>query len=283
MKKLSFLICCILLISCSDSDDTTDLNIQQESFTFEDDFEVQNNNLNELFPLDGSRWTLIQQVNPTGTTNEISIVNNPTSKGINSLRLLSNQSNEILSKIDIEKAGFKAFEGSTVTIKADFYVASNESIADLFLVDLECCSCWDPSVDMEQSSDGDNQCPGVRLKITGNGFLSIERGKISDVTIEQTNLSFPRNEWVTVEWKMQLSDQQQEGLNSLKINENEVISTVGMNFPNPEIFSDVFAQNGINFTLQEPVFYERIQVGATANPNAGIVELFVDNFSLKIE
>ncbi len=55
-----------------------------------------------------------------------------------------------------------------------------------------------------------------------------------------------------------------------------------MNMPNAEIFADVFQQNGIDFTLQEPVFYERVQIGATANPTAESLEVFVDNFSINI-
>ncbi|EDP98235.1 hypothetical protein KAOT1_13497 [Kordia algicida OT-1] len=53
--------------------------------------------------------------------------------------------------------------------------------------------------------------------------------------------------------------------------------------PNAEIFRQVFLNEGINFTLQEPVFYERVQIGVTANPTASTVELFVDNFSIQVE
>ena len=40
---------------------------------------------------------------------------------------------------------------------------------------------------------------------------------------------------------------------------------------------------GIDFNLQEPIYYERIQLVATANPTSADIELFVDNFSLTIE
>ncbi len=283
MRKRALLIFSFLIaVACSDRDDTNEANPQQATFLFEDGFETQNNDLDELFPSDASRWTLIQLVNPIGLTNEMSVVASPVSEGTNALRILSNQSNALLSKIDIEKSGFQAFSGSTVTIKANFYIATDEPLTDLFLIDLECCSCWDPVVDLDPSSDGDNQCPGIRLKITGDGFLSIERGKISAETLNQTSLAFPRNEWVTVEWKMTLSDDQ-DGTNSLRINGNELINNAGVNLPNAATFAQVFAENGINFTLQEPVFYERIQVGATANPSAGTIELYVDDFSLQIE
>lgn len=53
--------------------------------------------------------------------------------------------------------------------------------------------------------------------------------------------------------------------------------------PNAQTFRDIFAREGINFTLQEPTFYERLQIGATVNPSAENIELFVDDFSIVIE
>ena len=282
MKQSIVLLILLLFISC-DKDKTNTTVENERLYSFEDGFEVSNNNLNELFPANGNRWTTLQQINPTGTTNEITVVNNPTVNGDNALRILSNTSNAILSKMDIEKGGFQAFSGDTVTIKANFYITSTGSISDLFLIDLECCSCWDPNVDTTSSPDSDNQCPGVRLKITAeNDFLVIERGKISETTLSQNNVVFPRNEWVAIEWSMTLSDQQ-SGANTLKINGSEVISTSGTNLPNPDTFASIFAENGIDFTLQQPVFYERVQVGATANPAGDTVELFVDDFSITIK
>ena len=115
----------------------------------------------------------------------------------------------------------------------------------------------------------------------GNDFLSIERGKISGSTLEQTTFSFPRNEWVSIRWELTLSDTD-TGINKLFINGDEVITRNAMNMPNAEIFRDIFAENGIEFNLQEPVFYERVQVGVTANPTSENIELFVDDFSITI-
>ena len=74
-----------------------------------------------------------------------------------------------------------------------------------------------------------------------------------------------------------------DGFNRLVIDGNEVISSTGINMPNPDTFSAIFAEFDIDFSLQEPVFYERVQIGATANPTEHDIELFVDNFSLTIE
>ena len=116
----------------------------------------------------------------------------------------------------------------------------------------------------------------------GNDYLSIERGKISGTTMKQTTFAFPRNQWVTVQWEMTMSDHE-DGLNRLIINRTEVINEAGMNMPNAQIFENVFLKQDINFALQEPTFYERVQIGVTANPKAGNIELFVDNFSIMVE
>ncbi len=183
--------------------------------------------------------------------------------------------------MDIEKNGLNIRSGDKVTIKADFYISGTQPLQNLLLIDLECCSCWDPNVGDNYGSE--NQCPGVRLMMSGgNDYLSIERGKISGTTLEQTDLIFPRNQWVSIEWEMTLSDND-NGQNKLLINGMEVINENAMNMPNAQIFRDVFATKGIEFNLQEPTFYERVQIGATANPTAGDVELFVDNFSIRVE
>lgn len=271
----------LLIVACSSDDGNPPTAPEAETFVFEDSFESGSNDLDDLFPADGSRWSKIQQDDPAGAPNEIGLVAAPVSDGSSALRVLAQPSGEILSKIDIEKGGFRAFSGNTARISADFYIATTDPIADLILLDLECCSCWDPAVGDNYGSE--NQCPGIRLMMSGgNDYLSIERGKISGNTLQQTGYRFPRNQWVRIEWITTLADDE-NGWNSLRIDGNEVISESGMNLPNPEVFRDFFAREGIDFTLQEPVFYERVQVGATANPSAGAVELFVDNFSIRIE
>jgi len=275
-----FAIIILISLGC-DKDENNPEELLEESFLFEDGFETQNDLLDELFPSNGSRWSTIQQTDPTYATNEISISNTEFNEGQNSLRVLAYQSDSDLSKVDIEKNGLNIGSGDMVTIKADFFIVGTEPIENLLLLDLECCSCWDPTVGDNYGSE--NQCPGVRLMMSGgNDYLSIERGKISGTTIQQTDFAFPRNQWVTVQWEMTMSDSE-NGLNRLIINGNEVINEAGMNMPNAQVFENVFLNQGIDFTLQEPTFYERVQIGATANPTAGYIELFVDNFSIKVE
>lgn len=279
-KFLFFAIPLFFLVAC-DKDENNTEELSVESFLFEDGFETENDLLDELFPSSGNRWSTIQQTDPSNATNEMSISNMEYNEGQNSLHVLAYQSDSDLSKVDIEKNGLNIISGSKVTIKADFYIVGTEPLENLLLIDLECCSCWDPTVGDDYGSE--NQCPGVRLMMSGgNDYLSIERGKISGTTLQQTNFAFPRNQWVTVQWEMTMSDNE-NGLNRLIINGTEVINEAGMNMPNAQVFIDVFLNQGIDFTLQEPTFYERVQIGATANPTAGNIELFVDNFSIEVE
>lgn len=281
MKTPQFLLLAIVMfvfIACNNN------NLEKplaEIFLFEDGFETQNNMLNELFPANGKRWSTMQQTNPTNATNAMSISNTEFNEGENALRIFAYQSDSDLSKVNVEKNGLNIVSGNKVTIKADFFITGNESLENLLLIDIECCACWDPTVGDNYGSK--NQCPGVRLMMSGeNDFLAIERGKISGTTIQQTNFAFPRNQWVTVEWKMTMSDNK-KGLNRLVINGTEVINETGMNMPNKQVFKNVFLKQGIDFELQEPTFYERVQIGATANPTAVNIELFVDDFSIKVE
>lgn len=266
IRKISWVLM-MGLTACS----LQDPEVQQVALQFEDGFEVSDADLTMLFPNDGSRWTNIQQV---GERNEIALSTQTVSEGMHSLRLFAGSTESVLSKMDIEKGGFVAPENAKVRIEADFFIATEVDIENLLLIDLECCSCWDPTVP-------DNQCPGIRLMIKSNDYLSIERGKILGTTLTQNQVAFPRNEWVKVRWEMVLSPDE-DGINTLLINGEEALAITGMNMPNAALFREEAAGLGIDFELQEPVYYERLQIGVTANPTSSDVELFIDDFKLTI-
>lgn len=265
----------ILLTACNNGDDGS-LAQNNLPYLFEDGFETINGDMNELFPIDESRWTHLQLVHPNNGENVVELNEAIVNEGEYAIKLISKPADEILSKIDIEKGGFFAPVGSNVTIEADFFINSADNLKELFLIDLECCSCWDPDVP-------DNQCPGIRLKFGGNGnYLSIERGKILGSTMFQSDVDFPMNEWVTVRWELKLSPED-DGENRLFINGQQIINEVSYNMPNPAAFKSEFENFDINFELQEPLGYERVQIGATANPTEHEVEMYVDNFRILIE
>lgn len=285
MKPLFFSLLIFLMLSCSNSDSVEIEQLEETNvdFTFEDGFETSSIEITRLFPNDNSRWTTVQLINPIDDENSLELSSVVSSEGNQSLAIQAKQSNEILSKAAIEKGGFNAFAEDKVTIEADFYIDSDANLENLFLIDLECCSCWDPSVDADPSVDGDNKCPGVRLRLSGvNAYLSIERGKIAGTTLTQTTTQFPRKEWATLRWELNLSSDN-NGTNKLFLNGNQILSESAMNLPNAEIFREVFAENEIDFELQEPVSYERVQIGATANPDSEDLLLYVDNIVLRIE
>lgn len=269
----------LLFISCSETSTIEDEMVTEtpipQSFSFYDGFEGVAGDFNALFPQNGSRWSNVQWVNPADKENSIGLTNEIATEGQYALSLFSVASDETLSKIDLEKGGLTIVEGQTVAITADFYIASDENLEGLVLLDLECCECWDPNVP-------DNQCPGVRLMLSGgNDFLSIERGKIGLETLVQNQVALPRNEWAEVRWVMNLSPNT-NGSNELYINGQLVIDEADSNMPNAGIFEQVFEEEGINFELQTPVRYERVQVGATANPTTTDVQIYVDDFSLQV-
>ncbi len=278
--SLWLFIATLFLLGCS-SEDSPREEIMPDTFLFEDDFETVSGELEELFPTDQSRWSTLQQTNPSGAVNEISLSTAQSSLGASSLRILARQSDALLSKMDIEKSGLNIAVGSRVIIAADFFIPGTQPLTNLLLIDLECCSCWDP--DVGDNFGAENQCPGVRLMMTGDeDYLAIERGKISGTTLVQAAIPFPRNQWVNVVWEMTLAPDD-TGQNLLRIDGVEVINERAMNLPNAAVFRDVFAQEGITFELADPAFYERVQIGATANPIAGDVEMYIDNFSIRIE
>ncbi len=266
-----------LTSSCEKTVDPPGPVIVPEGITdFVDDFETEADDFNLLFPSDGSRWTTLQLINTAGGNNQLELTNERATLGDQSLSVSSFGGNNPLSKTDVERGGFAAVAGQTVTIEADFYIDSDNNLQDLLLLDLECCSCWDPTVP-------DNKCPGVRLLMSGgNDFLSIERGKIGGETLLQTSLPFPRQEWVNIVWEMTLSPDEATGQNRLSINGQDVITEAGMNMPNATILGNAAAAEGVSFTLREPVFYERFQIGVTANPRDLEVDLFVDNVRVSV-
>ena len=269
----------IFMISCSGTDETMEPMVVDDnptqSFTFSDGFEGTSGNFDALFPENGSRWTGVQLVNPMNKENLIGLTDSPVFQGEYSLSLVSAGSDEILSKIDLEKGGLRVMEGRTIRIGAHFFIESQRNIENLLLIDVECCSCWDSEIP-------NNQCPGRRLMMAGgNDYLSIERGKIGLETLSQNQIAFPRNEWVKVEWLMQLSTNG-DGTNQLYINDNLAIDTNGSNMPNPSIFRELFAEQNIDFNLQTPVIYERVQVGATANPTEEDIPLYIDDFYIEV-
>ena len=277
MQRLGVLCCLLSLLLVACRDEPLDSEVPTASLPFVDGFETDAGELNELFPDDNSRWSALQLVHPAnGAPNVLELSQDLASEGSTALRIVSQPADDVLSKADIEKGGLQLPVGARLTISADIYLRAAGSLEDLFLIDLECCSCWDPDVP-------DNQCPGVRLKLDGEAEqLSIERGKILGSTLRSEHVSFPRDRWVNVRWSMLLSPLEEEGRNELFLDGERVLDLSGKNMPNAEELRALFADNGVDFELQEPLVYERVQLGATANPTSTQVEVLLDNVQISL-
>ncbi|MEP2772179.1 MAG: hypothetical protein ABJH05_08520 [Fulvivirga sp.] len=268
-RKIVMVLSLITLIACSDDDASAPPASGIVSFS--DGFETSSGELNDLFGPE--RWSNFQQVSPAGATNAVNLATSQQRSGEYSLYLEASPSSAPVSKMGIEKGGFEFFNKEAIEISAWFYVEGNENLQNLTLIDLECCQCWDPDVP-------DNQCPGVRLQMSGgNDYLVIERGKIGLNSISQSTTRFPRDKWVNIRWILDLSDEA-DGLSQLYINEQLVIEELGINMPNQEIFGSIFAQENIDFQLQTPLFYERVQFGITANSTGNPVRLYLDDVQI---
>ena len=80
---------------------------------------------------------------------------------------------------------------------------------------------------------------------------------------------------------MQLSPDD-KGINRLFINDNLVIDENAANMPNGKIFKDLFLEENMEFELQTPVAYERLQIGATANPTTEDIRMYIDDFFIEV-
>ena len=245
-------------------------------YVWSDGFEAPNATVDDLLARDGSRWTNVQLVHPSGGTNVLEPQRDRVREGEAALRIVAQPADDILSKAGIEKGGFFAPEGASVTLAADVYLAGAPDLRELFLIDLECCSCWDPDVP-------DNQCPGIRLKLAGDGpYLAVERGKILGSTLRQDDTPFPTDRWVRITWELDLSTED-AGATRVLLDGVPVLERSGYNLPVADALRAAFAAEGIDFELTQPVGYERFQIGATANPTSSTVELYVDDVEVRVE
>ena len=100
------------------------------------------------------------------------------------------------SKAGIANNKLSLEEGEIVSIEANYFISTDESINQLFLMDLE-----------ESILIGAG--PGIRLRLVGEkGYLNVERKKMGEGTLAQSKdkqVSFPRNQWVGIKLEVKLS------------------------------------------------------------------------------
>jgi len=133
-------------------------------------------------------------------------------------------------------------------------------------MDIEGISMWPEEL-------GENKSPGVRLVFDSNSSLAVNRKKIGDYSTwtQPSPTPFPRNEWVKVSWKMLLSSDDEIGESWVYQNDTLVLNNVGNTLPDP----DYWEQN-YGYAPNDPICYERFQVGETASPSND-VNMYVDD------
>lgn len=274
LMKLRLLIPLMLCLAACDKDDQPEPQ-SPINYHFSDGFESETGEIAEILPIDGSRWNSLEFSGGEAGSNEVTLCDTLSRSGVRSLRIFAQPSGNVGSKACIEKRGFEAPEGSKVVIEASIYINTIDTLRDLTLINLESCDCWDPNVP-------GNNCPGIRLMLSGtSNTLSIDREKILCAPIASSSSNFPRKQWVRIRWEMVLAGDA-PGMNKVMINGQQAMLAAGANLPSASIFAQAAADNGIDFILQTPVYYERVQIGATANPGDRSVELFVDDFQISI-
>lgn len=233
-----------------------------ERLLFSDGFEnVQN--FSDLLPGNASRWTNVQR---THDDNKVEMETRVVRGGSRALHLYSKPARNV-SKADIERGGLDLREGQRVTISAWFYIPGNHSLRELYLMDMECESCW------PENSRRKNKSPGVRLALKSDaGILAVERGKIGfrKGTLRGAQVGFPRNRWVHLKWISVLSTQE-DGLSEVYMDGQKILSARAINMPSPAIFK----KYGIR--LKQPIRYDRVQFGITANGTSAPVRMYLDD------
>ncbi|MFQ5640248.1 MAG: hypothetical protein ACE5IR_19890 [bacterium] len=278
MKSL-ILALALALHLCAGCKESAQINTPAtEILLFQDGFETSDGVFSSLFVEDGSRWSNLQLVNPfAGPENQVVLSSTKVHSGCYALEIVCHPSDSIVSKADLEKYGFRLYAGDRVTISAWFYIEGLQNLQSVFLIDLECIDCWDPSVP-------DNPAPGMRLMFSGgDDYLVVERGKIGlrGESLRQSSFHFPRNRWVELKWILDLSPNE-DGKTELYLDGQQILAASGINMPNADIFARIAEENGIDFQLQEPVYYERLQVGVTANSGEDSVHIFLDDVSIGV-
>ena len=223
---------------------------------FEDSFESYST-LEDLLPEGDSLWSFTQI---TLEGNSITVDSTFAHTGSKCLRFEDvGTQGDLLSKCSIAKQNMAFWEGDVVNYSFWAYLESGSEADWLFLSDLE-----------EQAviSAG----PGIRLAIIGDSAIVAEH-KYPNPNLHQEEgevVTFPRDEWVLVEFAADLS-QKKEGYvrvwqdNQLIIKQDEW---------------QTLPKDILTFQQGTKGMYSSIEIGITANPGSQPHVLYIDDFRI---
>lgn len=210
------------------------------------------NSAAELFPKSGKGFTNRQL---TVNGNAMNVVADP-SIGKRVVKFSAGpRAGNTVSKSSVIHEGFSAPEGSTLVMQADFFIEGSRPNG-LFLMDLECWSCW------PKSSLIKNKSPGIRLYVDkSTGELAVDRGKIGMRNAPLRNRgkapSIPTNRWFTLTWRTQVTGND-NAYTQVLVDGKPYLEARGATLMQDK----VFLRHGIKLQKFE---YDRFEIGITAN------------------
>lgn len=241
------------------------------AIAFEDGFE-EAEDVRALLDHNSGRWTRVQI---SHDENVLFMHEDPTRSGRAALGFHAVPSDDVVSKALIERGGFRLYAGQSAMVDAWFLIPGGQSLDNVFLMDLECRDCW-PAF-----SGRNNPSPGIRLTLKGDdGEVAVERAKIGHPkgTWRQPRhdpVLFPRDRWVRLTWILYLSPDDEGGTEVL-IDGRPVLRARGATLPD----ISRFREKGVR--LVEPLYYERLQIGITANGAENSVAMLVDDVTVSV-
>lgn len=195
---------------------------------------------------------LASDSNPGNPANRVEITNERAHSGNFALKTYTPKDPRDLQKAALLRELFFFTPGSDCWFSAWFYIPGSESIENLFVFDLE--------------STGYHGV-GRRLMFTGKGgrHLMLEGKRSTGPQYSQTEspVPFPRNQWVHVKLHLHLSPDQ-NGRVQLWQDGKLILDKTGRN-------------------MVENTFYDRIEVGQTANSTHRELTVYVDDVRISDE
>lgn len=253
MKKPAFIFLLILIAGCYKEKRDYLANAAR---SYSDDFESYTNaeSLYSDAHWSGNQLTLAE--------NTVSIDTTIVHSGNQSLRCFAKPTtNGIVSKAGLLKNNLAFENNSVVEYEAWYYIESQESLSNLFLIDFE-----DPAYI--------SSSPGFRIMVNENDELCVERNKMNHSTLQQTIAShqkIPKGQWVKLKLEFKLSKRKKGYVkvwqDDLLILEHYNVITLAKDF--------VYATQG---TVG---FLRQVEPGITANSSAGAVVMYVDDLLVR--
>ena len=250
MKAIVQIAFVFLIFSCNKKKIFDGIDFYQDGF---EDY----SSYDELLIEDNVNWSFNQI---TRESNSIALVDDFSHSGNYSLRFDAEpSSDEGASKASIAKQNFAFWEGETVRFSAWYFIEGDQDLQWLFIMDIE-----------ERTPIGAG--PGMRLAIVDDQLL-VEH-KYLEPNIKQSSgseISFPRDEWVHIEWEVLLS---QKDKGSVRVWQNDQLIISKDN--HRTLPSDLlYFQQGTKGQ------YSSCEIGITANSSENSCSLWVDDVQIE--